>query len=265
VSEPTVLSTRQGGVLRLTLNRPAKLNAFTGSMLAELRTELEAGATDPTCRVVVLTGAGRAFSAGQDLSESQRGKQAQIPDAADLLEVAYNPLIKRIATMEKPVIAAVNGIAAGAGANLALACDLVYAARSASFLQAFARIGLIPDAGGTWNLPRLVGAARARGLVMLAEPLAAETAEAWGLIWKVVDDDKLSAQVDAVADRLAAAATYGLALSKRALAAASGNSLATQLDLERELQQLAGASPDAAEGITAFLEKRTPTFSGSKA
>lgn len=265
MSEPTVLSTRKGGVLRLTLNRPAKLNAFTRAMLSELRTELEAGATDPTCRVVVLTGAGRAFSAGQDLSDSQRGRKADVPDAADLLEVAYNPLVKLIASMEKPVIAAVNGIAAGAGANIALACDLVYAARSASFLQAFARIGLIPDAGGTWHLPRLVGAARARGLALLAEPLAAEKAEAWGLIWKAVDDDRLAAEVEAVADRLAVAATYGLGLSKRALAAAMSNTLAAQLELERELQQLAGASPDCAEGIKAFLEKRTPSFSGRKA
>ena len=167
--------------------------------------------------------------------------------------------------MPKPVIAAVNGIAAGAGANVALACDLVFSARSASFLQAFARIGLIPDAGGTWNLPRLVGPARARGLAMLAEPLPAEQAEAWGLIWKVVDDDKLATEVAAVADRLAAAATYALALTKRALAAASVNTLATQLDLERELQKRAGASPDCAEGINAFLQKRAPNFSGRKA
>jgi 2-(1,2-epoxy-1,2-dihydrophenyl)acetyl-CoA isomerase len=261
VGEPTVLTTRKGGVLRLTLNRPDKLNAFTRTMLAELHTNLNNGASDPTCRVVVLTGAGRAFSAGQDLAESTRGRPA-VPDAADLLKVAYNPLIKLISTMPKPVIAAVNGIAAGAGANLALACDLVYAARSASFLQAFARIGLIPDAGGTWNLPRLVGAQRARGLAMLVEPLSAEKAEAWGAIWKVVDDDKLAAEVEAVADKLAGAATYGLALTKRALAAAGTNTLATQLDLECQLQAQAGASPDCAEGINAFLEKRAPKFSG---
>jgi 2-(1,2-epoxy-1,2-dihydrophenyl)acetyl-CoA isomerase len=265
VSEPIVLSSRQGGVLRLTLNRPAKLNAFTRAMLGELRSRLEGAATDPTCRVVVLTGAGRAFSAGQDLSDIEPGSSNNVPDAAELLEVVYNPLIKLISTMPKPVIAAVNGIAAGAAANVALACDLIYAARSASFLQAFARIGLIPDAGGTWHLPRLVGAARARGLVMLAEPLSAEQAEAWGLIWKVVDDDKLAAEVEAVSDRLASAATQALALSKRALAASSGNALATQLDLERELQKLAGASADGVEGVNAFLEKRAPRFSGELA
>jgi 2-(1,2-epoxy-1,2-dihydrophenyl)acetyl-CoA isomerase len=265
VSEPTVLSNHRGGVLRLTLNRPAKLNAFTRAMLGELRSRLERAATDPTCRVVVLTGAGRAFSAGQDLSDIEPGTSSNVPDAADLLEVIYNPLIKLISTMPKPVIAAVNGIAAGAAANVALACDLIYAARSASFLQAFARIGLIPDAGGTWHLPRLVGAARARGLALLAEPLSAEQAEAWGLIWKVVDDDKLAAEVEAVSDRLASAATHALALTKRALAASSGNALATQLDLERELQKQAGASADGVEGVNAFLEKRAPRFSGEMA
>jgi 2-(1,2-epoxy-1,2-dihydrophenyl)acetyl-CoA isomerase len=265
VSEPNVLKTVRGGVLQLTLNRPSKLNAFTRAMLADLRSALETAAADPSCRVVVITGAGRAFSAGQDLADSTRGKQGAPPDAADLLEVAYNPLIKLISYMPKPVIAAVNGIAAGAAANLALACDLVYAGRSASFLQAFARIGLIPDAGGTWNLPRLVGAARARGLAILAEPVSAETAEAWGLIWRAIDDDKLVAEVDAVADRLADAATYGLSLTKRALAASSSNTLASQLDLECELQRAAGASPDCAEGIAAFLEKRKAKFSGRQA
>jgi 2-(1,2-epoxy-1,2-dihydrophenyl)acetyl-CoA isomerase len=182
-----------------------------------------------------------------------------------MLEEAYNPLIELISTLEKPVIAAVNGIAAGAAANIAFACDLVYAARSASFLQAFARIGLIPDAGGTWVLPRLVGPMRARGLAMLAEPLPAETAEAWGLVWKCVDDDRLEAEVAAVASRLARAATYGLALAKRAFAASSTSTLSEQLRLERDLQRLAGASPDCREGIAAFLEKRPARFTGRKA
>lgn len=260
----TVLMTRSGGVTRLTLNRPDKLNAFTLQMHGELRAGLEAASADPQCRVVVLTGAGRAFSAGQDLAEVGSSTDASVPDPGSRLEKAYNPLIKLIASLEKPVICAVNGVAAGAAANVALACDLVYAARSASFLQAFARIGLIPDAGGTWALPRLVGAARARGLALLAEPLSAEKAEAWGLIWKAVDDDKLESEVSAVAGKLAAAPTYALALAKRALAASSTNTLPQQLDLERDLQRLAGASPDAREGIAAFLEKRPPKYTGRK-
>jgi 2-(1,2-epoxy-1,2-dihydrophenyl)acetyl-CoA isomerase len=255
---------REGGIIRLTLNRPDKLNAFTRAMHTELRAALGAAGADPDCRVVVLTGAGRAFSAGQDLADTGLSSGGAL-DAGKTLEEAYNPLIELIATLEKPVIAAVNGIAAGAGANIAFACDLVYAARSASFLQAFARIGLIPDAGGTWVLPRLVGPMRARGLAMLAEPLPAEKAEAWGLIWKCVDDDKLETEVAAVAGRLATAATYGLALAKRALAASSTNTLAQQLDLERDLQRMAGASPDCIEGVTAFLEKRQPRFTGRKA
>jgi 2-(1,2-epoxy-1,2-dihydrophenyl)acetyl-CoA isomerase len=265
VSADPVLITRSGGITRLTLNRPDKLNAFTLALHAQLRAGLKAANADPHCRVVVLTGAGRAFSAGQDLAEVGGPADASSPDAGSRLEKAYNPLIKLITTLDKPVICAVNGIAAGAGANIALACDLVFAARSASFLQAFARIGLIPDAGGTWALPRLVGSARARGLAMLAEPLSAETAEKWGLIWKVVDDDKLEGEVAAVAGKLAVAATYGLALAKRALAASATNTLAQQLDLERDLQVLAGASPDAREGIAAFLQKRPAKFTGSKA
>ena len=264
VSTATILTSRDAGITRLTLNRPDKLNAFTRAMHSELRQALTAAGADPDCRVVVLTGAGRAFSAGQDLADTGLASGAAI-DAGKMLEDAYNPLIKLIGTLEKPVIAAVNGIAAGAGANIAFACDLVYAARSATFLQAFARIGLIPDAGGTWVLPRLVGPMRARGLAMLAEPLMAEKAEAWGLIWKCVDDDKLGAEVAAVAGKLATAPTYGLALAKRALAASSTNTLAEQLDLERDLQRLAGASPDCQEGIAAFLEKRPAKFTGRKA
>ena len=265
MSGETVLVARNGGVTRLTLNRPDKLNAFTVPMHAELRAALEAAGSDAQCRVVVLTGAGRAFCAGQDLAEARPTAQGGGPDGGSRLEQTYNPLVRLISSLEKPVICAVNGIAAGAGANVALACDIVFAARSASFLQAFARIGLVPDAGGTWVLPRLIGPARARGLTMRAEPLPAEKAEAWGLIWKAVDDDKLEAEVSAVAGRLAGAATYGLALTKRALAQSSTNTLAQQLDLERDLQRLAGASPDAAEGIRAFLEKRPAKFTGSKA
>jgi len=257
----TVQIACDGAIRRLTLNRPDKLNAFTRDMHAELRAALEAANADAQCRVVVLTGAGRAFSAGQDLSEAA-GPNAASGGAENPLDTWYNPLIRLITTLEKPVIAAVNGIAAGAGANIALACDLVLAARSASFLQAFARVGLIPDVGGTYFLPRLVGAQRARGLVMLAEPLSAEKAEAWGLVWKVVDDDRLALEVSAVAGKLAVGATYALALAKRALAASAGNTLDRQLDLERDLQQLASASPDAREGIAAFLDKRAPRFTG---
>jgi 2-(1,2-epoxy-1,2-dihydrophenyl)acetyl-CoA isomerase len=264
VSGDTVLVARSGGVTRLTLNRPDKLNAFTQAMHVELRAGLEDAAADAQCRVVVLTGAGRAFCAGQDLAET-RPTSGGGADGGSRLEQYYNPLIRLVTTLEKPVICAVNGVAAGAGANVALACDLVYAARSASFLQAFARIGLIPDASGTWTLPRLVGPARARGLTMLAEPISAEKAEAWGLIWKAVDDDKLEAEVAAVAGKLAVAPTYGLGLTKRAIALSATNTLSEQLDLERDLQQLAGSSPDAIEGIAAFLEKRPPRFTGRKA
>jgi 2-(1,2-epoxy-1,2-dihydrophenyl)acetyl-CoA isomerase len=264
VSGETVLVAKSGGVTRLTLNRPDKLNAFTLAMHTELRAALEAAADDAQCRVVMLTGAGRAFCAGQDLAEIRPSGTDGAPDAGGRLEQFYNPLVRLITTLEKPVIAAVNGIAAGAGANVALACDIVFAARSASFLQAFTRIGLVPDASGTWTLPRLVGPARARGLTMLAEPLTAEKAEAWGLIWKVVDDDKLEAEVAAVAGKLALAPTYALGLTKRAIAQSSTNTLGQQLDLERDLQRLAGASSDAAEGIRAFLEKRPPKFTGSK-
>jgi 2-(1,2-epoxy-1,2-dihydrophenyl)acetyl-CoA isomerase len=263
VNDRTILISRAGGIVRLTLNRPDKLNAFTRTMHGELREALTVAGQDPDCRVIVLTGAGRAFSAGQDLADTGAAS-GEAMDAGRMLEEAYNPLIKLMASLEKPIIAAVNGVAAGAAANIALACDVVYAARSATFLQAFARIGLIPDAGGTWILPRLVGQARARGLAMLAEPLSAEKAEAWGLIWKCVDDDKLDAEVSAVAAKLASAATYGLGLTKRAMAEASTNTLVQQLDLERDLQRLAGASPDAREGITAFLEKRPPRYTGKK-
>jgi 2-(1,2-epoxy-1,2-dihydrophenyl)acetyl-CoA isomerase len=263
MSEQAVLTSRSSGVTRLTLNRPDKLNALTKAMTAQLRAGLDAAGADRDCRVVVLTGAGRAFSAGQDLTDTDLASGG-LADAGKMLEDAYNPLIRLITTLEKPVIAAVNGVAAGAAANIALACDLVYAKRSASFLQAFARIGLIPDAGGTWMLPRLVGAARARGLAMLAEPLNAEKAEAWGLIWRVIDDDKFEVEVAPVANQLANAATYGIALTKRALAVSSTNTLAAQLDVERDLQRVAGASPDCAEGIAAFLQKRAPKFTGRR-
>jgi 2-(1,2-epoxy-1,2-dihydrophenyl)acetyl-CoA isomerase len=252
-----------GGILRITLNRPDKLNAFTREMMGALDEALRAAETDAAVRVVVITGAGRAFAAGQDLSEGVYVKGGPQPDLGLLLDF-YNPIIARIRALPKPVVAAVNGMAAGAGANLALACDIVVAARSAKFLQAFAKIGLIPDCGGTWLLPRLVGDARARGLTMLADPIGAEQAEAWGMIWKAVDDDTLKAEVDVIAGRLAEAATYGLALTKKALLAAETNGFEDQLALERSLQSAAGQSPDYAEGVGAFLERRPAKFTGAK-
>jgi 2-(1,2-epoxy-1,2-dihydrophenyl)acetyl-CoA isomerase len=249
------------GITRLTLNRPDKLNALTRSMMGDLEAALEQAAASPDCRVVVLSGAGRAFSAGQDLADGVYVEGGPQPDLGLVLD-QYNPVIRRIRMLPKPVVAGVNGIAAGAGASLALACDLVFAARSASFMQAFARIGLIPDCGSTWMLPRLIGEARARGLAMLTEPLPAEKAEAWGLIWKAVDDDKLSAEVDATASRFASGPTYGFALQKQAFASSAHNTLDAQLNLERALQSKAGASPDYAEGVGAFLAKRKPSFTG---
>jgi 2-(1,2-epoxy-1,2-dihydrophenyl)acetyl-CoA isomerase len=248
------------GYRLITLNRPERLNALTVEMADALSTALDAAAADKSCRALLLTGAGRAFCAGQDLT----AVVGMAPgDIAGLLD-HYNPLIKKLRALVLPVVCAVNGVAAGAGANLALASDIVLAARGATFVQAFARIGLVPDCGGTWFLPRLVGMARARALAMLAEPLPAATAAEWGMIWQVVEDDRLMAEAHALAARLAGAATHGLALAKRALDAAETNDLDRQLDLERDLQAAASASPDHAEGVRAFLEKRPPSFTGRR-
>lgn len=263
MSKPLVRVDSADGVMTLTLDRPDKLNAFTRAMMRELDAALATAGDDETCRVVVITGAGRAFCAGQDLADGVYVEGGPQPDLGALLDV-YNPVVLRLRALPKPVVAAVNGMAAGAGANLALACDIVLAARSASFMQAFAKIGLIPDCGGTWMLPRLVGDGRARGLAMLAEPLLADKAEAWGLIWKAVDDDKLTDEVAAVTARLATAATYGLGLQKQAFLTSATNDLAAQLDLERDLQRQAGQSRDYAEGVGAFLAKRAPRFTGTR-
>ncbi|UXS34663.1 2-(1,2-epoxy-1,2-dihydrophenyl)acetyl-CoA isomerase [Agrobacterium tumefaciens] len=256
----TILSAFADGVLSLTLNRPDRLNAFNEEMHLALRAGFERAHADADVRAVLLTGAGRGFCAGQDLGD--RDPKKGVPDLGHTIETFYNPLLRLIRSLEKPVICAVNGVAAGAGANIAFACDITLAARSARFIQAFAKIGLVPDSGGTWSLPRLIGEARAKALTLTAEPLAAETAADWGLIWRSVDDDKLLEEASALAKRLAAGPTKGLGMTKRAIQAAATNSLDQQLDLERDLQREAGRSADYAEGVAAFLEKRKPEFKG---
>jgi 2-(1,2-epoxy-1,2-dihydrophenyl)acetyl-CoA isomerase len=253
---PSILISLEAGVQTITLNRPDKLNAFLPEMHQELRRALEQALDDDAIRAVLLTGAGRAFCAGQDLSQRKVDPGAAPIDLSVSLGSHYNPLVRRLRELPKPVVCAVNGVAAGAGANIALACDVVLAARSASFVQSFARLGLVPDSGGTWFLPRLVGPARAMGLALLAEPLPAEDAERWGLIWKAVDDAQLMSEATALARRLAAGPTKGYGLIKRALHASQGNSLDAQLDLERDLQREAGFSEDYRKGVAAFLEKK---------
>jgi 2-(1,2-epoxy-1,2-dihydrophenyl)acetyl-CoA isomerase len=257
--EPVLRVDRHEGWTALTLNRPERLNAFNEDLHAALRAALEETEAD-SCRAVLLTGAGRGFCAGQDLSD-RAGREGP-PDLGRTLDTLYNPLVRRIRALRKPVVCAVNGVAAGAGANLAFACDIVLAARSAKFIQAFARIGLVPDSGGTFFLPRLAGDARARGLALLGEPLPAETAEAWGLIWRAVDDEALMVEAEGLTARLATQPTQGLARIKAALNASAANDLDAQLDLERDLQREAGRTPDYREGVAAFMEKRPPRFTG---
>ena len=261
MANDTVLTETTGGIARITLNRPDKLNAFNKDLGLGLGAALAAAEKDPGCRVVVLTGAGRGFCAGQELSDEVYAKSGPQPDLGIILD-RLNPVILAMRRMPKPIIGAVNGVAAGAGASLALACDIVLARRSASFLQAFARLGLVPDCGSTWFLPRLIGEARARAHALLAEPIKADQAEAWGMIWKAVDDDKFDAEVTALAGKLAAAATYGIGLQKQAFHAQATNDLAAQLELEKVLQQKAAASADYVEGVTAFQVKRPAKFQG---
>lgn len=260
-SSAPILTERRDGFLEVTLNRPDQLNAFTVEMHELMRTALAEAREDPACRALLLTGAGRGFCAGQDLSERDP-KKGGIVDLSVTLSANYNPLIMTIRKMEMPVIAAVNGVAAGAGANLALACDIVIAAESAKFIQAFSKLGLIPDAGGTYSLTRLVGEARAKALAMTAHPLTAGAAAEWGLIWRAVTDGELMDEARALAASLAAGPTLGHASTKRAIHAASGNSLEAQLALEAELQGELGRSADFQEGVAAFLEKRPAKFSG---
>jgi 2-(1,2-epoxy-1,2-dihydrophenyl)acetyl-CoA isomerase len=263
MDENPILVDRRQGYRVITLNRPQRLNAFTIPMHQALTKALDEVEQDQSCRALMLTGAGRAFSSGQDLNERVTAS-GDVVVPGEALQKYYNPLVLRLRALPIPVVAAVNGACAGASCNIALACDIVLAARSATFLQPFARLGIIPDAGGTWLLPRLVGQARARGLSLLAEPLSAEKAEQWGLIWKVVDDDALMAEAEKLCAHFASAPTVGLSLIKRALDAAEDNDLATQLDLERQSQREAGSTPDYKEGVKAFLAKRKPVFTGKR-
>ncbi|HTV97075.1 MAG TPA: 2-(1,2-epoxy-1,2-dihydrophenyl)acetyl-CoA isomerase PaaG [Steroidobacteraceae bacterium] len=274
----TILFSIDAGIARLTLNRPDKLNSFNVRMHDDVRHALER-VRSSDARVLVLSGAGRGFCAGQDLDDRavapqaggaergvhgahQHAHRARNVDLGESIERHYKPLILALRTLPMPVIAAVNGVAAGAGANIALACDLVVAARSASFVQAFCRLGLVPDSGGTWNLPRLVGTARALGLTLLGEKLSAEQAAAWGMIWQCVDDAQFHAAVDALAQQLAVAPTRGLAATKEAIHSGWERSLAAQLDHERDAQRELGHSLDYAEGVAAFTQKRAASFKG---
>jgi 2-(1,2-epoxy-1,2-dihydrophenyl)acetyl-CoA isomerase len=253
-----VLISVEAGLQTITLNRPDKLNAFNPEMHKTLRAALDQALDEHSIRAVLLTGAGRGFCSGQDLSERKVEAGAAPIDLSVSLGSHYNPLVRRLRELPKPIVCAVNGVAAGAGANIALACDIVVAARSARFVQSFARLGLVPDSGGTYFLPRLAGSARAMGLALLAEPLSAEDAERWGLIWKVFDDQKLMPEATALAQKLAAGPTKGYGLIKRALYASEHNSLDAQLELERDLQREAGFSEDYRKGVAAFLEKQDP-------
>jgi 2-(1,2-epoxy-1,2-dihydrophenyl)acetyl-CoA isomerase len=257
-----ILFSIDAGIARLTLNRPDRLNSFNDAMHAEVRGALEQVKAGASVRVLLLTGAGRGFCAGQDLGDRAVAPGDEPIDLGASIERNYKPLILGLRALPLPVVCAVNGVAAGAGANLALACDLVIAAKSASFIQAFCKIGLIPDSGGTYFLPRLVGTARAMGLALLGDKLTAGDAAQWGLIWQCVDDAELPAATEKLLAHFAQAPTRGLAAIKQAILAAADNSLPVQLDLERDLQRTLGNGDEYREGVAAFIAKRPPRFSG---
>jgi 2-(1,2-epoxy-1,2-dihydrophenyl)acetyl-CoA isomerase len=254
----TILLDQADGIARITLNRPDRLNSFTRAMHAELRQALDEAAE---ARVVVLTGAGRGFCAGQDLND-RAVAPGEAVDLGETVEESWNPLIRRLTTMPQPVIAKVNGVAAGAGANIALACDIVVAVKEAKFIQSFSALGLVPDSGGSWHLPRLVGQARALGLALTGEPITAEQAADWGLIWKAVDGEWLDSEIDTLATKLAALPPLGLAAIKAIIRSTGGRTLDQELDLQRDEMRRLGFTEDYREGVAAFLEKRTPKFVG---